>query len=45
MRNMSGELVLVFVISNKNHKSPKTEMIQKQENNLGSGEDGYSITT
>lgn len=45
IRNTFGELVLVFVISNKNRKAPKTEMIQKQENNPESGEDDYPITT
>lgn len=31
---MSGELVLVFVISNKNHKAPKTGIIQNRKTTL-----------
>lgn len=34
---MSGELALVFDISNKNHKAPKTEMIQNRKTTLSQG--------
>lgn len=37
IRNTFGELVLVFVISNKNRKAPKTEMIQNRKTTPSQG--------